>query len=282
MGQHTDLVLDLHSRVQTHHGGFFVSRGIGMHPHLSIPRFELFFVRQGVLGMYEEKSTFQVKPGETLLLFPDRKHGGTAQYPSDLQYYWIHFTLKHGPASDSDERVIIPKQTTARRPERLTELFRYYLQNQEEGLGQSPVSNSLLALMMTEIAADTRGMDASQNGNYLALQANLCIKKHFNEEISSRTVAEELRLNPDYLGRVYRKSYGMTLTDAIHRERVNQSRELLLHSALSISEIAYETGFGDPGHFRKIFKRIMGVSAREYRKSFTKVYVNNEIADLKY
>ena len=42
---------------------------------------------------------------------------------------------------------------------------------------------------------------------------------------------------------------------------------LLLHSGLSISEIAYGLGFKDPGYFSRFFTRQLGVTPRDYRAS---------------
>jgi len=49
---------------------------------------------------------------------------------------------------------------------------------------------------------------------------------------------------------------------------VNRARELLQFSALSADEVAWQVGYGDPGAFRKVFVRIVGLSPAEYRRRF--------------
>jgi YesN/AraC family two-component response regulator len=51
------------------------------------------------------------------------------------------------------------------------------------------------------------------------------IGTHFHLPISASLLAKELHCNVDYFGRVYRRSgFRLTLTEAIHRQRVGQRR----------------------------------------------------------
>jgi hypothetical protein len=79
-------MLELNPRlpVQTLNGGLFISRGQGTHPDRVIGSWELIFVREGVLRVEEEQKPFKVGAGESLLLWPGRRHRGTGEYPPDL------------------------------------------------------------------------------------------------------------------------------------------------------------------------------------------------------
>ena len=74
-------------------GGLFVSRGKGTHPTRVIDSHELIFVRSGILELFEEERRFRLGPGEALVLWPGRRHGGAAPYPPDLSFFWIHFNI---------------------------------------------------------------------------------------------------------------------------------------------------------------------------------------------
>jgi transcriptional regulator GlxA family with amidase domain len=50
--------------------------------------------------------------------------------------------------------------------------------------------------------------------------------------------------------------------------RIDKAREALEFSALTIQEIAWAVGYEDQGAFRKIFRRILGLSPGEYRRRF--------------
>ena len=46
------------------------------------------------LTIQEENSVFEVNAGESLLLWPNRRHVGTEDFPADLRFYWLHFELE--------------------------------------------------------------------------------------------------------------------------------------------------------------------------------------------
>jgi AraC-like DNA-binding protein len=49
--------------------------------------------------------------------------------------------------------------------------------------------------------------------------------------------------------------------------RLSKAKELLKNSELTISEIAYETGFSEPGYFTKTFSKEFNMTPSEYRAS---------------
>lgn len=68
--------------------------------------------------------------------------------------------------------------------------------------------------------------------------------------------------------RRFQKATGMTATEYGQRVRVARARELLQSSRQPLERIAWEVGYSDPGAFRKVFQRIVGLSPGEYRRRF--------------
>ena len=68
--------------------------------------------------------------------------------------------------------------------------------------------------------------------------------------------------------RRFRKATGLTTTDYCQRLRVAKAQELLQFSVRSVDLIAVDVGYNDPGAFRKVFARIVGLTPGEYRKRF--------------
>ncbi len=60
----------------------------------------------------------------------------------------------------------------------------------------------------------------------------------------------------------------MTISEYGQRLRVSKACELLQFNALTVEQIASETGYADPGAFRKIFARFIGLTPGEYRQRF--------------
>ena len=80
-------------------------------------------------------------------------------------------------------------------------------------------------------------------------------------------LADLVYLNPDYLGRIFKKDTGMTISEAIQAKRIERACFLLSTTNEPIAEIAAESGFKDMKFFYKIFKRRMGVLPSQYREN---------------
>jgi AraC-like DNA-binding protein len=269
--------------LKVQNGGYFMSRGRGIHPRRVIQSYELIFVNRGEMHIRELKTDFVVREGQTLILWPDRLHEGTQPFPPDLGFYWIHFELKPAPAArgaaGSVGTLHIPQLATLERPSRMEEVFRRYLEDQEAGRF-GPIQKSLyMTWMLAEIserAPAPREEQAVEDLPRFATRIDQHLKTHFHERIRTATVAKALQSNPDYLGRVYARAYGVSVTEAIHQYRLKHARSLLLDSDARISEVAYDCGFSDEGYFRRVFRRAEGMTPSEYRKLHGRMHVNTQ------
>jgi AraC-like DNA-binding protein len=79
------------------------------------------------------------------------------------------------------------------------------------------------------------------------------------------SISERVFVHPIYLARAFREREGLTLGEYKLRVRVKKSVELLFNTKLSISEIAYSTGFSDAAHFIKSFRLYYPVSPHKFR-----------------
>lgn len=258
--------------------GLFVSRGQGIHATRTIESHELIFVRSGTLGMFEGPRRFEVRAGEALHLWPGREHGGTAPYPPDLSFYWLHFRLADAPRRGKP-LLELPQHARVGRPDRLTELLRRFLDDQASGR-LTPLAGALLVTLMLEelscAGAPAAAARAACGAEALAARADEFILTHFHEPVSTWDAARALGCNPDYLGRVYRRMRRRTLTEAINRARLRQARRLLLDSPKNVDEIAREAGFSEAGYFRRVFGRAEGLTPSAFRRSYARMHMNTE------
>lgn len=81
-------------------------------------------------------------------------------------------------------------------------------------------------------------------------------------------VAAELNVSPGYLGSLLRALTGQNTQQHIHDKLIEKAKEKLSTTNLSVSEIAYELGFGHSQSFSKLFKTKTNVSPLKFRQSF--------------
>lgn len=256
--------------------GLFISRGVGMHPERVINSCELIFVRRGKLGMFEGARRFEVGAGQTLLLRPGCRHGGTTQYPPDLSFYWVHFTMAPvRGASGRNSLLAVPATATLRRPERMIELFRRFLDDQESGALTKLSGACLILQMLSEVSRSAGNLfHESPASTALASRAEGFIRTHFAKKVSASDIARVLKCNPDYLGRVFHLAFGCTITARLNLRRIQHAKTLLMESSLNIKEIARDCGFNDPVYFRRLFRRQCDLPPRAFRKLYARVRIN--------
>jgi AraC family transcriptional regulator len=80
-------------------------------------------------------------------------------------------------------------------------------------------------------------------------------------------VAEPLGLRPASFCRAFKQSMGVSPHHYLLAHRVNSAKEMMRDQKRSLTEISLDCGFSGSSHFSVAFKRIVGVSPREYRRS---------------
>ena len=268
---HTGIALPIHASA----AGQLVSRGMGRHPNRHWVNFDLIYVLSGVLGIQENDTAFEVQPGESLLLWPGRHHWGTTEYSPELTYYWLHFDLRQdGSNSQILTELTIPQHARIARPGQMTELFRRYLDDQESADRDQLTADLTACLLLCEVSRSTRvGPDPVAPRSMLSDRAKKFIQANSHLPVTTSAVAKAIDVNPNYLSRIFRRDFGMTVTDAIHQSRMAQARFYLMDNTESVDTIARRCGYEGSLYFRRVFHRIHGMTPLEYRRLYLKAHV---------
>ncbi len=106
----------------------------------------------------------------------------------------------------------------------------------------------------------------SQKGYSLLVQKVItCIDTDISADLSLKTQAKLLNVNPSYLSTLFKKETGTTLTDYVNKKRVERAKQLLKAGNPQIQMVAQSCGMVDVNYFTKIFKKYTGVTPKEYR-----------------
>ena len=88
----------------------------------------------------------------------------------------------------------------------------------------------------------------------------------FSSDLSLKTVAAKIYSNESYLSRVFKKEMGDSLIEYILKKRIEESIRLLNTTDMKVYEIAEKIGFRDAHYFSICFKKITGVTVKEFKK----------------
>lgn len=106
------------------------------------------------------------------------------------------------------------------------------------------------------------------HGDAAILKAQHYLQANEGKETRLARLAEHAGLEERTFLRRFQKATGLTVTEYAQRLRVAKAQELLQFGQLPSDRIAWEVGYSDPGAFRKVFTRIVGLTPGEYRQRF--------------
>lgn len=86
-------------------------------------------------------------------------------------------------------------------------------------------------------------------------------------DLSLRTISQALNISSSYLSTSFKKETGQTITDYINRRRISHAKHLLRSTALQVQTVAQQCGIIDVHYFSKVFKKIVGITPKQYRQN---------------
>lgn len=104
----------------------------------------------------------------------------------------------------------------------------------------------------------------------VAARAKFYIDKHIGARLTINDIAKQISVSPDYLCRTFKSANGITPSEYIMNEKIEQSKIFLTQTDLSISKIAEHFCFFDNKHYGKAFSAHVGMPPSEYRKKYKK------------
>ena len=108
--------------------------------------------------------------------------------------------------------------------------------------------------------------EASVRENEFLQRIRAFVEDHMNDaQFNMAMLCRHLAMSHPQLHRKITTLTGESAGKFVRSIRLNKAVDLLRHSDFTISEIAYECGFSEPGYFTKIFTKQFGIAPSEYR-----------------
>ena len=152
----------------------------------------------------------------------------------------------------------------------ITDLYRRaaHSDRHKRALALAAASAGLQELLLTLALSDPQEQltntvsSRSENALQTLVEA---VEARLKEPLAVPALAEMASLSQNYLARVFRLRYGMTIPHFILLRRIELARHLLATSKASVKQIAHEAGLPDVQHFNKQFRRLVGSSPTAFR-----------------
>jgi AraC-like DNA-binding protein len=96
------------------------------------------------------------------------------------------------------------------------------------------------------------------------------IEENYQNNLSVTEYARMLAVTPNHLTQMVRQITGKTSIELLQDKLIVETKRLLIHTNLTVSEISDKLSFDDQSYFTKYFKNKTGITPLQYRKESLK------------
>jgi YesN/AraC family two-component response regulator len=127
--------------------------------------------------------------------------------------------------------------------------------------------NEALETMVAKLQADEKPHDEQNTGSFIVNRAVAYMEEHFAEKLTLQDVAERCYVSQWHLSKLLHKYADQSFYDILNRIRIDAAKDLMRDPKLKVGDIGLMVGYSDTAHFSRIFRKLTGCSANEYRNS---------------
>lgn len=114
-------------------------------------------------------------------------------------------------------------------------------------------------------AAKSATVPDSAAGRFIINKALEYMHGNYSHKMTLTDVAEHTYVSQWHLSKLLNRHTGQSFSELLNTIRIDEAKKLLVDPSLRIGDIAELVGFLDMAHFSRVFKKITGISANEYR-----------------
>lgn len=273
------------------HYAQFQSMPTGVLPQRRLYDFELLYVCQGTAATRMHGQRYKLDAGQLIFLPSGVYHQNEITSASDARFLGIHFDFFDELDIQTEADMVVNESDV--QPHKFT-----YEPNVEglPALSQNPVYTPPLAcvqlmeqlvheftmrqfgyelvckaLMLNILAQLLRSpriralSPASMHGGKL-VELMERIEASPSSPWTNTSIAENMNLSVDHSAKLFKQTCGMPPSEYVQSIRHREARKLLRETDLSVEAVGDRVGYSDIHYFSRIFRRLEGISPREYRK----------------
>lgn len=248
--------------------------------------FDLIFVTRGCLYMEEEEIPLHISAGQFAILRPDRSHRSTMPCSEETHFYWLHFQTV-GEWSESQEKLPfalarqsqpyahidyfpfhLPRHRSLQSPQAIEAQMRELHRLREQPSAHSRWKQQQLFHELLQQLQEESGAASDSPQLQIAEAAALYLRRHYQDPLKYKQMAEELHFHPNYIAICMKKTFGCTPLEYLTSHRIEQAKRLLIHTDEPVGKIAEDTGFGSFPYFVRCFTKHANTKPKAFRMQY--------------
>lgn len=262
-----------------------VSRPV-LHPDRILPFHVLVYIMQGDMQIIEDDTVYQLVPDSLLFLKSGVHHWGRKKSSPDTAWYYVHFYLPQDDICEAANfqqespnvrtyspedyscSIPLPKMLSGLQAGRISEKLKRLT---DQFHSPDPYRLAALGPMLGEIllecvkASEYYAFQTPDHDRIALIQSYL--ETHSSEPLDMEALGVCAGLSSKYAGELFKRKTGMTLLAYHTALRMNEAARLLRETPLTSAQISERLGYAEPFYFSSVFKKVKGMSPRDYRNS---------------
>lgn len=237
--------------------GLFTSDEAWKHPKACEVTYEIIYVTAGCVYLAEEDRRFVLQKGDLAVLSPGIIHYGNIA-SENVSFYWLHYN------SDAEYDSFTIHNFSS------SYLFKQLMHYSHMPNCPEYVKNAVLHHLLAEISMCEINRNISSLGSSIYEWTRVNISRSLTVE----KVANHFRYNSEYISRLIKKQYGITLKSLIDKMLIDKAKEYLCNVNMSVKEISSILGFSNANAFIIFFKYHEKITPKSYRNSYSYIHMN--------
>jgi AraC-like DNA-binding protein len=234
-----------------------------------LDEFQIVYISEGS-GFFESQSISRqaVEAGTVLLLFPGEKHSYAPNQQQGWCEFWIGFRGKQVEQLLATN-FISPKEAMLKigLSNSLIALYRDAIRLAEkENIGCQQLLAGVVMHMLGHILYKNRNTrNGSNRTEDIINEARQLMRERVHHSLHAEEIADTLGVGYSWFRQSFKRTTGIAPAQYIARLLTSRAKEMLISEHLSITETAYALGFESVGQFSTLFRKIEGVTPRQFR-----------------
>lgn len=250
-----------------------MSRDFGMSDAHFHNFYEVYFLVSGKCRFSVENHIYDINKNDMLIIPPGQVHMANDYFGMSSRII-IHFPKAYidAPFKKSLNEFRQNNYYAPKNPEYIARLLERINSERKKNDSISPfMARSHLMLLLGYITRNESLLDNSKSSSLPSIKLTEELMNYVinncHKDISLQDLADKFGYNANYISTLFKKNSGVNFKNFLILHRVKNAEYMLTTTDKSIIEIADTCGFNDSNYFSTIFKKIHGMSPREYRKS---------------
>ena len=202
------------------------------------------------------------------------KPGQTRHTRFPFKCWYVHMVLESGYLYDT--LMQLPSFITTDKPEIYRALFEKLTACYDTRLKQDEILlQSLILELIYRLSQESgrpthsRHHGSSSPAIHRALRY---IRENLTEDLCLEKVAGHVSLSPVHFHKAFKSAVGQTLHQYVEQQRIKHAIDLLTTTDMTLTEIAFKSGFSSQSYFSYVFKRSTGTTPRKYVENIQSLY----------